>query len=166
MTITSDHKEAGFSLAETLMALVVISLTLGIVMQASNLVRRLQKQAQSVRAEAMLTDQETRRLSHALDQMGSVSVRTFQGGSARFQAKDSSFNYTAPQGWHLTYVTDQDQADHWPEIGVSSAPAPALRAIALKDQNQKVRATARVRVEEPQDCAYDLISRTCREPQS
>jgi type II secretory pathway pseudopilin PulG len=168
--------EAGFSLAETLVALVIISLSLGGVFIVAGLGAKIQTRVMAQKVSAQAIQSQEKDLSRRLALAGPYTSDNFDGTPAHFIVSSegvATMGYRAPEGLRLRYVGDTGALDNWPDIGltddaghIDARRQGRLRAVVLTDVKGVPVVTIRLRVDERAACNFNAVSQTCAEVSS
>lgn len=165
--------EAGFSLAETLVALVIISLSLGGVFIVAGLGAKTQTRVMAQKTSAQAIQSQEKDLSRRLALAGPYTADNFDGTPAHFIVSSegvATLGYRAPEGLRLRYIGDTGALDNWPDIGltdetghIDARQQGRLRAVMLTDIKGMPVVTIRLRTDERTACNFNAVSRTCAE---
>jgi hypothetical protein len=185
----------GYTLAETLAALMILGLSIGAVMTGVRAIGRFERGAAEDHAQSSAMARLDRNLAGLLNHRGpflsngtggligdrfgfrlpcapSICSAQFESQSGRpiLNIHDGSFalRTRAPEAITFVYETAHRKFDHWPDAAASSdfsraEPLVGVRLVAGADQRSI--AWAPVRKDQQSDCAFDAISRSCREDQ-
>ncbi len=184
-------KDSGFTLTETLAALLIIGLAFGGLFEATRLISRVQNasarrvnESRSLGAaqrglQLWMGDQHVaaalneNRLTGTVRGMGypcgQVECRlSLDGAKGRWTlsliGRDQvahRFSLGTAKDAHLVYDAIDGRFDHWPPSG----RLRALRAVSIVqsgDDGDQAVLTARAWIEQTRTCQYDLISKACR----
>jgi type II secretory pathway component PulJ len=167
MTTLALSHDQGFTLAEAVMSLLVVSLALAGLLQVTAYNARSQARIGTHQKDLKLIDQQSIALERVLNEVGAVEDR-FTGRKDYLSAKDAAgidHEFRAPHGWQLKYLSNGQALAEWPplaEQNLEISHRSKLGAVALSnDKGQPVK-VARVRIEQNPDCQFDMISRDCR----
>lgn len=180
-------RDAGYTLAETLAAMLIIGLAMGGLFEGSRLVARMQKPTATAVAEARMLRRAENGLA-ALLAVRPPDDRTLTGDAAGFTFQCSagqcgaSLLATAPgprlqltrgkvsqayplpdvQELNLVYDARSGRFDHWPLLGEPES----LRGVAVigKQAGGDVPIVAVSSwIEQSKTCEYDMVARACRD---
>lgn len=160
----TGRRDDGFTLVETVVALTVVSLALAGILVATNLVTRHNQQVLRARQTAKMAEDTLALLRDGLtphqpffadDLTGSARDIAYDCGLRRCQ-----FRLTA-LSQRLVYVSQGKILASWPPK-VIEAPDQRLEALILQDLSGTTLGLVRLETEQPEDCQFDMISRTCR----
>ena len=181
--------ERGYTLAEMLAALLIVSLAMGGVMQASYMLERQQRTTLANTRTLDSSRQMIARFRHVLaiyrvpaegqpDLDGSAKAFAFPCGNGNCgaqlegdaQAQELRLNTPAEEVYqletlrnpHFVYVAQGGEDDSWPLASSSVNPLRAVLLVAEGVGGDLPVATARVWRQEPLGCAFDAIARACR----
>ena len=185
----------GYTLAETLAALMILGLSIGAVMTGVRTIGRFERATADDHAQSGAMARLDRNLAELLDHRGpylsngtgglvgdqlgfrlpcapnscSAQVET-QPRHTFLKIQDGSLTLTvrAPDALRFEYETAHRKFDHWPDGSASTdtsraEPLKGVRLVAGVDGRPV--AWAPVRKDQQSDCAFDAISRSCREDQ-
>jgi type II secretory pathway pseudopilin PulG len=165
------HADQGFTLAETLIALWVVSMALACVLAGFALLSRFDRSIQGQTAVRRTADAAVTSMRQAVATGEALSVKSFSGDARRLQyacgpggelSSPRLCTLKAPKGWSLSYVSEAGIYKAWPNSTDDASPQ-LLEALILQDERGTTRGVVRIRVEQAPDCQFDTISRTCRE---
>ncbi len=162
--------DGGFTLAEALMALLIISLALAGVMQAGRLVGAFQKRIagdKKVEAARQGFEHELRDRLSPLQPIESDELEGDAHGVRYACTPDDSAlgcRLDVPEG-RLAYASSGVTYAAWPQpVKPGSFGKPRLDAIVWRGPGGKVLAVVKFPIEQARDCIFDMISRTCLDP--
>lgn len=165
MTMRNDH---GFTLVEALMALLIISLSLAGVFEASRFVSHMNRRVLSVRKIAQTDATFQAELRAKL-----IPLQPIEGGELSGDVHKVHFacdsgttaqncSIDAGDNRQFAYVGNGQTANQWPPATVEDAIPPRLEAVLIRDGRGNNIATITLPVEHNRNCQFDMISRTCR----
>ncbi|MDV6331309.1 prepilin-type N-terminal cleavage/methylation domain-containing protein [Asticcacaulis sp. 201] len=162
--------EAGFTLAEMLVALVVISLALAGIWQGSRIVSRLNMKVEADRTSTLKLREYEAELRAKLEPLQPILGDAVIGSSRalRFacQAGEATPNCAlSPPSGTFAYVSNGQVFSDWPPLASAETPGqkPRLQALIVRNTAEKNLIVVTLPVEHPADCQFDMISRACRE---
>ncbi len=170
MSVASQ--EDGFTLTEALVGLLIISLSLGGLLQAGRVVGHADKaalaQKRIIKSEVMFE----RELAEALRPIQPITATDLKGdGHFIHYACDKNqkgqgalkCSLNPPLG-SLAYVSSGKVYSSWPPAGVLTADkATRLEAVLWHDDAGKNIGVLALPVEQGADCQFEMISRACRQ---
>ncbi len=171
MTPAALKSEDGFTLAEAVMSLLVVSLMLAALLATASLCVRTNTAVALEKQDARAIAAERTRLSAALDQVQPVTGAGVVGSDrtvAAVRAGGATILYTARPGFHLRYVGEAGTGDRWPEIAARTTAdtraVPArLQAVILTAGDGAPAAVIRLRADLSQACRLDPATGVCHE---
>ena len=162
-----QHQD-GFTLVEALVALLIISLSLASVFEASRFVSRMDRPVVAVRqteqADAAFQADLTRRLAplQPIDAHGLSGDAHRMSLSCDPSEKKQTCAIDAPGNRQFAYVSGGRTLTQWPPVAVEGAEPPRLEDILIRDGRGNIISTIKLPVEHNRNCQFDMISRTCR----
>lgn len=165
------HKDDGFTLAETLIALWVVSLAMGCVLAGFALLSRFEQAAHGQARARRAVDASLSALTQAAAVGEALSVSAFAGdarhlryacaiGANEDNPRLCTLNW--PSAQRVAYVSDGLVYKAWP-VGATQAVPQPLGALILQDAAGTTLGVVRIQAEQSRDCQFDTVSRTCRE---
>jgi len=164
--------EDGFTLAEAVISLLVVSLSLAALLATASLCVRTNRAVAAGKLEARAIAEERTRLAAALSAVEPVTDGTVVGSDrtlAAVRAGGATILYTAKPGFHLRYAGDAGVGDRWPEAPTAQATGdtravPArLGAVILTGKDGAPVATLRLDADLSQACRLDPATGICHE---
>ncbi len=167
--------DQGFTLTETLVALLVISLSLAALIVAASLVARFDRRgwtATKQEREIATTESRIAAILHAREPLRGDDL---VGTARRFDyvctpgagnAPDCHFTLSESDipNVHMMYASENEIRPDWPpQTTTGETEPPRLEALILQDGQNKTLAVIRLGTDQDKDCQFDMISRTCRE---
>lgn len=154
----------GFTLTETLMALLVVSLALAGILTATSMVARSNANSARHLADDREIDGLVKKLrllvpdnAPANHVVGNVSSVAVDCGASRCR-------FSLPDGrYSLAYVGQGLVHKSWPSATMADGNEARLEALILQDEDKKTVGVVKLSVEQSISCQFDMISRTCRE---
>jgi len=168
--------ESGFTLTEALVGLMVISLSLAGLLQATKIVSHLNHavlaQKQSSKLAASFQADLAARLTPlqpilASDLIGTSHELHFACASSEKGTGTHNCWTKAPFG-SLAYVSDGKVYSAWPPLKtappseLATGEPTRLEAVLWHDGSGKNIGIVKLAVEQDKDCQFDMISRSCR----
>jgi type II secretory pathway pseudopilin PulG len=172
MTPAVLKSEDGFTLAEAVMSLLVVSLSLAALLATASLCVRTNRAVAAGKLEARAIAEERARLLTALSTVEPVTDGTVVGSDrtlAAVRPGGATVLYTARPGFHLRYIGDTGIGDHWPEApaaqtaGETRAVPARLGAVILTGKDGAPMATLRLDADLSQACRLDPATGVCHE---
>ena len=158
--------DQGFTLTETLMALLVVSLALTSIVVATNLVTRQNRKAATALAVVKSADGILRQMEGALSPFGPFTDN-LSGDVHKLSyecRQPVRCNFALPPGrWTLRYLSAGRTLTSWPGLADKTGTKPRLEALVLQDGNGDTAGIVRLEAEQATVCQFDMISRSCRE---
>ncbi len=168
-------REDGFTLTETLIALLVISLSLAGLIAIASLVAHFERgEWMRTRQDKQLTETEAQ-IAAILHAREPVRGKALTGEAQGFTyacvpaSQDSpvcrfSLGASHIPNLHLKYVSQGNMRSDWPPPPEpTDIEAPRLEALILQDGGNRTVGVIRLDADQSQDCQFDMISRICRE---
>lgn len=161
----TGRQDEGFTLVEAVVALTVVSLALAGILAATSLITRHNRQVVTAQQSATAVEDTLSRLSTSLsphqpffaeDLTGSPRDIIYDCGVARCR-----FRLSSPSQ-RLAYVSEGKVLTSWPPKVIVEGQEPRLEALILQDLSGTTLGLVRLETEQPEDCQFDMISRTCR----
>ncbi|EGF92856.1 prepilin-type N-terminal cleavage/methylation domain protein [Asticcacaulis biprosthecium C19] len=163
----AKQKEGGFTLAEAVMALLVVSLAMAGLMQVNRMIAQGERRGladRRVEASRRSFVNELRQTLTPLQPLRDAKVSGDAEGLS-YPCANGECALRPPNG-RLVYLSEGAVHTAWPPAPVSDQPPPRLSAVLWQDGDGKNLATVKFPVEHEADCLFDMISRTCLQPQS
>jgi len=161
----TGRRDDGFTLVEAVVALTVVSLALAGILAATSLITRHNRQVITAQQTAKMVEDTLAQLGDGLsphqpyfaeDLTGSPRDITYDCGVARCR-----FRLSSPSQ-RLAYVSEGKVLASWPPKAMMEGQEPRLEALILQDLSGTTLGLVRLETEQPEDCQFDMISRTCR----
>jgi prepilin-type N-terminal cleavage/methylation domain-containing protein len=159
------RRDDGFTLVETVVALTVVSLALAGILVVTNLVTRYNHQV--VRAQ-----QTGRSVENTLAQLSSrlSPHQPYFADALTGTARDIEYDCGADRcrfrlsskSQRLAYISQGKVSASWPPKILLEDREQRLEALILQDLSGTTLGLVRLEAEQPEDCQFDMISRTCR----
>ncbi len=158
------RQDDGFSLTETLTALVVVSLSLACIVAATTQVTHIDRRITETHRQSIATNETVARVAAMLRDHEPVMSADLSGNTDGFECLTGNCRFRA-KPMHVAYVSDGRTLDYWPPLHWQQASeTPRLDSVILNDPNGRTLAVIDLVADEPKDCIFDMISRTCRAP--
>lgn len=159
------RNDAGFTLAETLIALAVVSMALASIIAATTLVTRHYHQIVFADKTNQRRDAVVKQLQTALGPYQPYDVDGLSGDGRQIDydcgEKRCHFALT-DNSLHLGYVSRGERLTAWPPKNVTQNEPQRLEALILQDRSGTTLGLVRLETDQPEDCQFDMISRACR----
>jgi prepilin-type N-terminal cleavage/methylation domain-containing protein len=157
--------DEGFTLAEVVIALAVVSIALAGILAATNLVTRHNRQVTKWQKASSASDQTVARLRIELARGQPFDTENFTGSATQidFDCGDGRrCRYRLPSGdQRFAYVTHGDILPFWPRKPAVPDTPERLEALILQDRSGTTLGLVRLETEQTENCQFDMISRTC-----
>lgn len=169
--MTTGRSDHGFTLAETLIALWVVSMAMGCVLAGFAVLSRFDHAAHKEVHTRRAADAAVAALQQAVTTGEGFSVRAFKGDARHLRyacgegGGGDNFKLCTlnePGGRRLSYVSETGIHQTWPDAATEMPPQP-LEALILQTTTGTTLSVVRIQTEQARDCQFDTISRTCRE---
>ena len=164
----NQRHQDGFTLVEALIALLIISLSLAGVFEASRFVSRMDRHVlatrQTEQADAAFQAVLTRRLTP----LQPIDAHGLSGDAHRIDlscepgAKSQACAVDTPANRQFAYISGGKTLTQWPPVAVEGAEPPRLEGVLIQDGRGNIISTIKLSVEHNRNCQFDMISRTCR----
>ncbi len=169
--MTGRRANHGFTLAETLIALWVVSLAMACVLAGFALLSRFEHNVENQTIGRRAAETDLAVVTQAVATGEALSVKAFTGDAHHLEyacgkAMDSRNSPELctlkwPDNWRASYVSEAGIFQAWP-TSEEKIPQP-LEALILQDQAGETLGVVRIQAEQARNCQFDTISRTCRE---
>jgi len=155
----------GFTLTETLTALVVVSLSLACIVAATTQVTRINRRIADSHKQTVITNDTVARVATMLHAQEPVMAKDLSGNVDGFECLTGNCRFRA-RPMRVAYLSEGTTLDYWPPLHWQQAQVePRLEGVILNDSNGKTLAVIPLMADEPKDCIFDMISRVCRTPE-
>ena len=171
MTRRETAPDAGFTLTEMLVALLIISLSMAGLLAAVKLVSRYDQKLVAARREQRQVGAFAADLQAQLRARQPVIDGVVDGDShalsypcdASLRTGPHDCRLSAPEG-ELRYVSRAEALSVWPVPNLKPGETRRLEAVVWRSASGKTLAIVKLPVEQGADCQFDMISRSCRSP--
>jgi prepilin-type N-terminal cleavage/methylation domain-containing protein len=155
-------RDDGFTLTETLTALVVVSLSLACIIAATQQVTQINRRIVTTHRQSVATTETVARVAALLRDHEPVMAKDLSGNSDGFECLIGSCRFRA-KPLRLSYVSRGQTSPYWPPLHwQQAAEEPRLEEVVLDDAAGRTLAVINLVADEPKDCVFDMISRICR----
>lgn len=169
MTVDDKAADAGFTLTEMLVALLIISLSMAGLLAAVKLVSRYDQRLITTRNEARAVKTFAENLQAQLLARQPIIDNRIDGDKrtigyscdANIQRGVHDCRLSVPHG-ELAYVSQGESLNAWPVQNLKVGETRRLEAVVWRSKAGKTLAIVKLPVEQGADCQFDMISRTCR----
>jgi prepilin-type N-terminal cleavage/methylation domain-containing protein len=156
------RNDDGFTLIETLTALLVVSLSLACIVAATTEVTHINRRIADSHKQAVAANETVARVSAMLRAQEPVMAEDLSGNADGFECLTGNCRFRA-KPLRVTYVSGGKTSEYWPPLHwQQSAADPRLEGVILNDKAGRTLAVIDLAADEPKDCIFDMISRTCR----
>lgn len=166
-------RDDGFTLVEALVALLIISLSLAGVFEASRFVGRMDHRLLSTRQAGRADAAFQADLTGRLAPLQPIDAGKLSGdaGMLHYVCSPGSTlqacSLASGPDRQFVYVADSHTLGQWPPAVQPGSPPARLEALLVRDRRGNNVAVIKFPVEHNGNCQFDMISRTCRnEPDS
>ena len=168
--MTFPRSDSGFTLVEALVALLIISLALAGVLQTARFVAHLNSRVvvadRAEKAAVQMKHDVALQLLPVQPIMGDDLV----GDAAHIQVRcpeampgTHDCTVASTPGLSFAYISQGQVLKQWPQAPVTPDTAPVrLEAVLIRNAVGKNIAVIPLPVEHNRNCAFDMVSRTCR----
>ncbi|WP_140986905.1 prepilin-type N-terminal cleavage/methylation domain-containing protein [Asticcacaulis tiandongensis] len=171
--MSERETDQGFTLTETLIALLLISLSLAGVLQVARLVARGQDRVTVIRdlgREQRNAETDLRRQIAPLEPLRVAHLSGDGQGFSYDCQEEAPCRVVTPTGYRLAYVIAGQEYARWSydsltEEEASEVVNERLAGLILYDETGTVATTVELRIDHPADCQFDMITRQCRWPE-
>ncbi len=154
----------GFTLTETLTALVVVSLALACIVTATTEVTHINRRIVQTHQAAVNTNDTVAQVTTMLQARQPIMAKDLSGNVDGFECLVGNCRFRA-RPLRVAYLSGGKTSDYWPPLHWQHAEIePRLEGVVLSDASGRTLATISLMTDEPKDCVFDMISRTCRTP--
>jgi len=154
----------GFTLTETLTALVVVSLSLACIIAATMEVTRVNRRIVDTHRQSAVTGETIARVTAILHDHEPVMAEDLSGDVDGFECLTGNCRFHA-KPLRVTYLSGGKTSDYWPPLHWQQTHEdPRLDGVILGDARGRTLAVIDLVADEPKDCIFDMISRICRAP--
>ncbi|MFN3806529.1 type II secretion system protein [Asticcacaulis sp.] len=165
-------REEGFTLTEAVIALLVISLSLATVLQLTRLSTADQKRAVGQVVQAKAHREVLGKIEgdiRAIEPLNSDQFSAMPQGLKCLSTAAKPCEVLPPGGYQFRYVVAGHETSRWPltlnaDNTAGYATQDRLNALIVLDKQGKVVGAIELKVDQPADCQFDMISRACRRP--
>jgi prepilin-type N-terminal cleavage/methylation domain-containing protein len=169
MTFDAKSPDAGFTLTEMLVALLIISLSMAGLLAAVKLVSRYDQRLVAARNEARDVKTFAANLETQLLTRQPIEDNRIDGDGktlgypcdASIQRGVHDCHLSVPQG-ELSFISQGETLNSWPIQNLKPGETRRLEAVIWRSAAGKTLAIVKLPVEQGADCQFDMISRTCR----
>ncbi len=154
----------GFTLTETLTALVVVSLSLACIVAATTEVTQVNRRIIESHKSSVATAETVARVTAMLQDNQPIMAKDLSGNVDGFECLTGNCRFYA-KPMHVAYLSAGKTSAYWPPLHWQQAQVePRLEGVVLNDASGRTLATISLEADEPKDCVFDMISRVCRMP--
>ena len=154
----------GFTLTETLTALVVVSLSLACIVTATIEVTHINQRIIAAHKASAMTRETVGRVRAMLEARQPIMARDLSGNVDGFECLTGNCRFRA-KPMRVAYLSGGKTSNYWPPLHWQQAETePRLEGVVLDDTDGRTLAVIDLMADEPKDCAFDMISRVCRPP--
>ncbi len=154
----------GFTLTETLTALVVVSLALACIVTATAQITRVNRRIADGHRQSAETAMTVARVTAMLHEHEPIGAADMSGNADGFECLKGHCRFRA-KPLRVGYLSGGKTSDDWPPLHwQQAAREPRLEGILLGDGHGRTLAVIDLMSDEPKDCVFDMISRVCRTP--
>jgi hypothetical protein len=154
----------GFTLTETLTALVVVSLSLACIIAATMAVTQINRRIVDSHKQSVTANETAVRVTAMLHDHEPVMAEDLSGNVDGFECLTGNCRFNA-KPLHVTYVSGGKTSAYWPPLHWQQTHEdPRLEGVILGDARGRTLAVIDLVADEPKDCIFDMISRVCRAP--
>jgi len=162
--------EDGFTLVEALVALLIISLSLAGVLEAARFVAHLNARVMATRRVNVAATQLRDEVAHRLQPVQPITGDDLGGDAKHIHVRcpqglpgTHDCGVDAQASLSFAYISQGQVLAVWPpQPDAPDVVQPRLEAVLLRDTAGKNIAVIPLPVEHNRNCAFDMISRTCR----
>ncbi len=158
------RQDEGFTLTETLTALVVVSLALACLVTATTEVTHINRRIVQTHQVAVATNDTVARVTSMLQAHQPIMPNDLSGNVDGFECLTGGYSFRA-KPLRVAYLSGGKTSRYWPPLHWQQAEIePRLEGVVLSDPSGRTLATISLMTDEPRDCVFDTISRKCRTP--
>ena len=152
----------GFTLTETLTALVVVSLSLACIIAATTEVTHINRRTVDTHKQSMATNETVARVTEMLRDHEPILAEDLSGNVDGFECLTGNCRFRA-KPLRVAYLTGGRTSAYWPPLHWQQTHEnPRLDGVILDDAGGRTVAVINLVADEPKDCVFDMISRVCR----
>ncbi len=158
--------DAGFTLTETLTALVVVSLSLACIVVATTQVTKINRRIADAHTKSVTTNETVARVTAMLRDHEPVMAEDLSGNVDGFECLTGNCRFRA-KPMRVSYLSGGKTSAYWPPLHWQQTHMdPRLDGVILDDAAGRTVAVIDLVADEPKDCVFDMISRVCRTPEA
>ena len=164
----NQRHDDGFTLVEALMALLIVSLSLAGVFEASRFVSHMDRRVLNARQAAQKDAAFQADLMAKLTPLQPIEGDDLSGDAHKMRftcdpgTKSQNCAINAGDNRQFAYVGNGATAPQWPPVAVEGGAPSRLEAVLVRDSRGNNIAVIKLPVEHNRNCQFDMISRTCR----
>ncbi len=152
----------GFTLTETLIALIVVSLSLACIVAAMTEVTRVNRRIVDTHKMSGATSETVARVTGLLQARQPIMAKDLSGNIDGFECLTGNCQFRATP-MRVAYLSEGKTSNYWPPLHWQQAKdEPRLEGVVLNDQSGRTLAVIDLMADEPKGCVFDMISRVCR----
>lgn len=163
-----QRHDDGFTLVEALMALLIVSLSLAGVFEASRFVSHMDRRVLNARQTAQKDAAFQADLTTKLTPLQPIEGDDLSGDAHKMRfacdpgTKSQNCAIDAGEDRQFAYVGSGATVAQWPPVAIENAIPPRLEAVLVRDGHGNNITVIKLPVEHNRNCQFDMISRTCR----